>query len=81
MSVQKDDSVCLQSEFSGDVCPQSIYGFSPGDSELHWAAGGRGDGQTYDRLTSGDLSPAPWRTAQGEATVASLLLLHSNFGR
>lgn len=77
--MQKDDSIRLQSELFGDVCPQSSYSFTPGDSKLHRAAGGRGYGQAYGRLTR-DLRPASCGTAQGEATEASLLL-HSDFGR
>lgn len=73
--MQKDDSVCLQSKFFGDVCPQPLHSLSSGDSELHRAAGGRGDRQTHGGLTSGDPSPAARRPAQAEAAEAPLLLL------
>ena len=70
VSVQEGDSVFLQPEFVGDMCPQSLHSLSSGDSELHRTAGGRGDGQTH----GGDPSPATCRLARGEATEAPLLL-------
>lgn len=70
VSVQEDDPVCLQPEPVGDLCPQSLHALSPGDGELHRAAGGGGDGQTHGGLTGGDPSLAP----RGEATETPLLL-------
>lgn len=68
MSVQEDDSVCLQSESFRDVCPQSLHSLPSGDSELHRAAGGGGDGQTHGGLISGDFNQAACRPTQAEAT-------------
>lgn len=74
VSKQKDDSVSLQSKFMGDVSPQSLHSLSQGHSELHRAAGGRGDAQTHGGLTGGDPSPAACGPTRGEATDAPLLL-------
>lgn len=74
VSKQEDDSVCLQPEFVGDVSPQSLHSLSPGDSELHRGARGRGDGQTHGWLTGGDRSLAACSLAWGEATEPPLLL-------
>lgn len=75
--MQKDDPVCLQPEFCGDVCPQSLHSFSTGDSELHRATGGQRDGQAHGGLASGDLSPAASRPAHAKAAGAPLPPLHS----
>ena len=55
--------------------PQSLHSLSPGDSELHRAAGGGDDGQTHGGLIGGGSLPAACRPARGEATEAPLLLL------
>lgn len=71
VSMQKYDSVCLQSQFLGDACPQSLRSLSRGNSELHRAAGGRGDGQTQGGLKE---ACSPTCRLRGEA--AEVLLIH-----
>ena len=74
--MQEYDSVCLQSQLLGDARPQPLHSLSKGDSELHWPAGGRGDGQMHWGLNE-DCSPS-CRLRRSEAT--EVLLIHSMAG-